>query len=266
MKNKPIDKDLLKKYVDNPEFVAGIYNYCDRWCERCRAKSKCMNYAVSEEHLEETELGDVNNELFWEKMDETFQATIDLIYEVAENEGLNLDLEDDETTQKLDKERFEIAENHACSRLAKDYGRIVDDWFDSTQDQFQEKIEELHLKTRLELPGVDPIAEAGAFDDVMEIIKWYQYQIYVKLMRAVTSIQHEMEDPDDEYPKDSDGSAKVALIAIDRSIYAWGELRNLMPDQADNIIDILVQLGKLRDLTEKTFPNARSFIRPGLDL
>jgi hypothetical protein len=73
------------------------------------------------------------------------------------------------------------------------------------------------------------------------------------------------DDISDEFPKDSDGSAKVALIAIDRSISAWGEIRKCFPEAGDKIIDLLVHLDRLRRKTEKTFPSARSFKRPGFD-
>ncbi len=30
-----MDKEQLKKLAKDPKFISGIYNYCDRWCERC---------------------------------------------------------------------------------------------------------------------------------------------------------------------------------------------------------------------------------------
>ncbi len=68
-----------------------------------------------------------------------------------------------------------------------------------------------------------------------------------------------------EFPKDSDGSAKVALIGIDRSLCAWGELLNYFNQQRESITKIMTFLKSLRDLTEQEFPNARDFIRPGFD-
>jgi hypothetical protein len=67
------------------------------------------------------------------------------------------------------------------------------------------------------------------------------------------------------FPKDSDGSAKIALIAIDRSIAAWGQMRQHLPQREDNILDILVHLDRLRRKTETVFPNAKAFVRPGFD-
>ena len=69
----------------------------------------------------------------------------------------------------------------------------------------------------------------------------------------------------DEYPKDSDGSAKVSLIGIDCSMAAWGELRNVFPIQGKETLDMLVHLDGLRKRVEKAFPDAREFIRPGFD-
>ena len=68
-----------------------------------------------------------------------------------------------------------------------------------------------------------------------------------------------------KYPKDSDGSAKIALIAMDRSISAWAGLREALGDEADGILDLLASLTKLRSAAEGVFPKARAFVRPGFD-
>lgn len=34
-------KDLID-LADNPNFIAGIYNYCVRWCERCPFTARCL--------------------------------------------------------------------------------------------------------------------------------------------------------------------------------------------------------------------------------
>ena len=97
------------------------------------------------------------------------------------------------------------------------------------------------------------------------MVHWYQYQIYVKLMRAVRGDLEERPEILDEFPKDSDGSAKVALIGIDRSIAAWGELQNRTPLHNSDVLGILLHLERLRRKVERVFPDARAFIRPGFD-
>jgi hypothetical protein len=68
-----------------------------------------------------------------------------------------------------------------------------------------------------------------------------------------------------DIPSDADGSAKIALIGIDRSIAAWAVILKSMPEQEKEILDFLVQLERLRRQAEQTFPKARAFVRPGFD-
>ncbi len=69
-----------------------------------------------------------------------------------------------------------------------------------------------------------------------------------------------------DLPRDSDGSAKIALIAIDRSLAAWARLReHFAAEHGDTILALLVQLERLRRAAETKFPDAREFRRPGFD-
>jgi hypothetical protein len=68
-----------------------------------------------------------------------------------------------------------------------------------------------------------------------------------------------------DIPSDADGSAKIALIGMDRSIAAWAVILKSMPEQEKVILDFLVRLERLRRETERTFPKARAFVRPGFD-
>jgi hypothetical protein len=65
--------------------------------------------------------------------------------------------------------------------------------------------------------------------------------------------------------RDSSGSAKVALIAVERSLAAWVALREMFPEETDSILEILVHLDRLRRSLKKRFPRAKSFKRPGFD-
>ena len=39
----------LTELANSPDLVSGIYNYCDRWCERCPLTSRCLVYAAEQE-------------------------------------------------------------------------------------------------------------------------------------------------------------------------------------------------------------------------
>ena len=44
-----MDKERMDELAGDPRFIPGIYNYCDRWCERCELASRCLNYAMSQD-------------------------------------------------------------------------------------------------------------------------------------------------------------------------------------------------------------------------
>ena len=67
------------------------------------------------------------------------------------------------------------------------------------------------------------------------------------------------------YQHDYDGSAKIGIIAIERSIQAWVKLFELLPDQEDEFLKLLAMLEKMKTMAVAEFPHAESFKRPGFD-
>jgi len=187
------------------------------------------------------------------------------LHEAAEKEGIDLDSIDAKEFEEQDRLNNELAKNHHRSRAAKLYSEMVDDWFDSAQEIFGNENDEPDLEVSADRGDVDRAEAISDFGEAVEVVRWYQHLIYVKLMRAIRGELDERLEPPDEFPKDSDGSAKVALIGLDRSIAAWGEIRNLFPHRDNDILDTLVHLEQLRRNVEKAFPEARAFIRPGFD-
>lgn len=260
-----MNKEKLKSLGSDPRFISGVYNYCDRWCERCPFTNRCANFEISEEQFADPKSRDINNELFWQKLSETFQATLELINEMMEEQGIDIESIDKEEFEKEERKIRETVDNHQLIITAKEYADMVTVWFKSAEELFLDKEIDLNKKAGLDLPDENPDKEAASILDAVDVIMWYLHFIQVKLMRAIHGeLEDRFEIPDD-FPKDSDGSAKVALIAIDRSISAWGNLMNYFPDQEDELLKILVLLEQLRRKTEKEFPNARSFIRAGFD-
>lgn len=260
-----MDKERLKKLADDPKFISGIYNYCDRWCERCQFASRCLDFVISEEIYGSPKDHDLNNAIFWKNINKMFQITRELLNEMAERDGIDINaIDNDELTQRR-KLREEAIENSECALEAKAYIGMVNDWFKSANELFKKRAEELELKASLELPNENPIEEANLIKDALEIIRWYQHQIYVKVVGAIHGQADEVEELLEDFPKDSDGSAKIALIGIDRSISAWSILYSEFPEHENEILNVLLRLDQLRKRIEAAFPSARAFVRPGFD-
>jgi hypothetical protein len=261
-----MDKKKLKKMAENPNNIPGIFNYCDRWCERCAFTSRCLNFQMSEEMREGKEINDLENEKFWEDIDNIFNITNDMLDEMAEEQGIDLteiewNKEDKEHEQGLE----ETVRKHQCVIASKKYYEFVSGWFEINEGIFKEKEDELNEQLMLGLSSTEPKKEAITLKDAIEVITYYLQFINIKLMRAIHGQIEDRYEIPDEFPKDSDGSAKIALIAIDRSISAWGKLLEYYPSEEDTILPILLQLGRLTNLVENEFPEARKFVRPGFD-
>ena len=256
---------LMKKLAKDPRFIPGIYNYCDRWCERCAFTSRCMTYALTRDDFDSPESLDIGNKAFWEKLHGIFQTTLEMVKETAEEMGIDIGSIDHEEMAKQEEQVRKIVKEQPYTKVAFAYAKMVDKWFNSNKGLLEDKADELQALAVAQIPSVRPDREALKIQDCLEVVRWYQHQIYVKLCRAASGlIRGELEDL--EYaPEDANGSAKVAIIGIERSIAAWGGLLNHFPQQEHPILDLLVNLKKLLRQVEAAFPDARAFVRPGFD-
>jgi hypothetical protein len=260
-----MDKERLKKLANDPRFIPGIYNYCDRWCERCPYTCRCMNYALSEDELNKPESKDITNQAFWDTLHGIFQTTLEMVKETAKEMGIDLNAVDREEIAEQQELVHKMVKDQPHTKAAFAYTDMVNKWFDSNQDLLKNKSEELLTLAQDEIPGTRIDEDALKIRDCLEIVRWYQHQIYVKLCRAASGmIRGELEDVE-YFPQDANGSAKVAIIGIERSIAAWGGLLDQFPEQENSILDVLVALKKLLRQVDSAFPDARAFIRPGFD-
>jgi hypothetical protein len=248
----------------NPNHIEGIYNYCDRWCERCTFTSKCAVYA-SEQGLS-PEDNDINNKAFWDNIAKSFADTVALIHKVAEKEGIVLDTNSPEVEGYIAnrKKGKEESEQHPLIKYCKQY-MLDARMLLQKNEHLKDKASELVQLTELGIKDIEETQiDIDKASDSLEIVRWYLFQIQVKFMRAFSSKEDE-DDTDEFSNNDSNGSAKVALIATDRCLMAWQNIMQFLPAIEDDVLPLLALLQKIQVLGEQTFPNARAFIRVGLD-
>ena len=252
-------RQTLIDLANNPNFISGIYNYCDRWCERCPLTSRCMVYATeSEDDDGDPESRDINNNAFWRKLGSIFEETKQMMADWAKEAGIDLSQVDQAADDRREKRRTDAASDELAV-AARDYAGTVTSWFQGFDQVFN--------ATDL-APNEADTDEVDQLEDAREVIHWYQYQIAVKLMRALSSRSDEadwVEEGAKDEQTDSNGSAKVSLIGIGRSVSAWRIVQMCLPERADSIIPMILELERLRQKTEVRFPKARDFVRPGFD-
>ncbi|MFB3886990.1 MAG: hypothetical protein ACE144_17330 [Thermodesulfobacteriota bacterium] len=244
-------RERLKRLAADERFIPGIYNYCDRWCERCPQTQRCLNFSMSEEESSDPETRDIRNEAFWKKLSETLQEAIEMLREEGKKRGIDLDSPASPSEVESIRKNDEAAKEHVISRASGSYAKMVDDWFKERDGLFFEM--------------AAGAADEMDFAEALEVIRWYQYFVAAKVFRAIRGMKEEKEERDDEFPSDSDGSAKIALIAIDRSIGAWAVISHHDHRYAEEVLKMISFLDSLRQAVEQTFPKAKSFVRPGFD-
>src|SRR5262245_28114366 len=195
-----MSRSTLTQLAENPDLISGIYNYCDRWCERCPFTSRCLVYATEQADDERfsPESRDINNEAFWRRLSTIFQETREMVEEWANEAGIDLkDIPDDDGRQSRKRKKQQV-DHHPLAKAGKKYASATTDWF----REFDQTPELSDVKV------IDSDTENASeqIQEAREIIYWYQYQIAVKTMRALSGL-HDEEDllaEEASFPKDSD--------------------------------------------------------------
>lgn len=250
MNKKEEYRKRLKELGERKDLISGVHNYCDRWCERCPFTRRCGSYFLSEGFGEDQEENDSKNEKFWDDLKIIFEVTFEMIQEDLDELGVDLDDIKDEDYE------VEWVKNDA-TKQSKKYGFDISEWLKKHDEDLQQTAQKLMLVDENKLL---------ALKDAIEVVRWYSFFISAKIHRAFLKHEWDEEDEDDEYYMyDNNGSAKIALIAIDRSIAALGYILEKMPVYEDDLFGFLTTLSKIKKDVLAAFPKAMEFKRPGFD-
>ena len=241
-----------------------IHNYCNRWCERCPFTNSC---AVFEREMNDTEDQDDDPiKAALNKVSKNFKAALKMIRERAAEMGIDIVNITEEERKAIDVEmelERKATEEDPLVTLCEQYHdlassvlydevlwtKIADDLI--SQDQMG-IVPRKEMNQRLEV-----------LKDSKEVISWHMRFIQVKFMRAISGLLDQFQD-EDEVQSDSNGSAKIALIAVADSQKAWLDLSQSVLEE-DLVLPILGILSTIDKAAKEKFPRAREFVRPGFD-
>lgn len=180
-------------------------------------------------------------------MSMVFQATYEMIAEGAQEMGIDLSESNIEYVQPVHHES-------TAEKTAKSYGLRLLKWLEKNEELFVQKAEVLRMTKEEQLV---------TFKDAIDVIQWYSLFISVKIHRATLEPYDFDDEETDRY--DNNGSAKIALIAISRSLEAFAFLYNHLHELEDEVLGFLADLSKIQRMMKKKFPDAMNFKRPGFD-
>lgn len=216
-------------------FIVGIFNYCDRWCEACPFTARCRLFA----DMAEIEASlDPGLKALVEAppleptpppppwLEELLQEMDKAIHEPANNQP---------------PERPIPPEHAGIERRARGYCKRAYRW----------------------LTALESAASCGPADP-RAVISRFHTLIAAKIHRALHGLANDAPE-DRDWPPDYDGSAKVALLGIERSHAAWLELVQQGVTSDADAAPLIADLVWLGEALERVFPNARAFVRPAFD-
>jgi len=213
-------------------FILGVYNYCDRWCEKCPFTSRCRVFADVTMHD-----ADGTSELEMLRAAPPHPSDIRPPNKFLEELLAGMD----QTTLEEPPEPPPMPA--ALMRVVAHSHAYCDDVWSALQS-------EEHAAPR---PNDDPYS----------IILWFAPLISSKTHRAMSGL-HEFDGCRD-YPPDHEGSAKVALIGIDQSMQAWTDAQAIGRIPGDVAAGFIEKLHRLSLELEELVPRARAFVRPAFD-
>jgi hypothetical protein len=234
-------------HVASP-YIDFISAYCDRWCERCAFTSRCSTYAITSAVT---------------MCDGDIEAAIELAIgqpqvpgeppkgalgeRMAEKlAGFHPTGAELEEAGREEDERADRVERHPLAEASLDYAVAAGRWL-TEHDDCREAADQ-------------------TLRQAVEVASWDHHLIHVKIVRAL--------DGRDEYPtgasfeqsavqSDWNGSAKVAIISIERSARAWRLVAGATGDESAGVL--AHNLIRLHDAMHAEFPRAMAFRRPGFD-
>ncbi len=257
---------------EKKKHIPGIYNYCDRWCEKCSFTSQCLLFS-NESKIATFEI--LNDRLpeADEIMDELFESEED-------DEEDKFDLED--SSDEEDKEDFLFEESSDEEEEEEEEEmEFVDDAIEPAN--LIEDLSNQYLKqSQILIKSIDenfnfsstpkenlPLPQIKKIFDCFKTVSWYHAFIFIKIKRASQGkkkyLKYKNKDLKGFSKYDSDGTAKVAALSIKNSMKALTELHEYLPEYEVEILKLSSLLKKIFNELEMEFPDYNKFIRPGFD-
>jgi len=257
MKNPetPQSPDAQNNYITN------IHKYCDLWCLKCSFTDRCERHKIFKY------ISPTGKPGFLNQIRENIQKLQEEINEMNRKQGMEEGNQPiDEEAEKKEQEKEAYIKNHILTKKGNEYHRMAMGWFAINHELILKSGYQLLQNIKMGIRGEETEEEATVVYDAFELIGWYSKHIRVRLEEAISDEYDRNEKPQKiNKLTEADGKAKAALIEMDRSLSGWNKLHDYFPDARDDILDVQIFLENLRKDTERNFPRARDFVRPGFD-
>lgn len=225
------------------ELISSIYNYCDRWCERCSFTDKCMVFQKEVERNIKHILNDEDPndpDVFINDVAEPLTEALQMLSEEMNKEGIKLT--EDDTPAPLETKDI----SHPLIDLAKAFFNGVRNCFSASSEE-DENIQ-----------------------DQIQVLYWYAPQILVKI-KMVLFEKEKLADQTDEFlleigEEQKNVNARIAYVGMDKSLTSLQSLYDRTEDEIkDKLLTLLATIKKLQENFVGEFPEVLTYKRPYFD-
>jgi hypothetical protein len=231
--------EMNRKYLEiarDPRIIPGVHRYCDEFCEHCAVRDRCLAFRCFTVFRRQQGRRDSDPTFL------TVREATEFTRELAAIEGIGVPgleavLGGEQGTGGLRTEDPLIA-------LAWEYALGVSLWLVLTP----EELRQLNARSSGQAPEA--------------LVLWHHLRIHMKLVRA-TMARARAATGARHWHEDAVGCAKLTLVSVQRSREALHRLRT--PASARTVGSLVSLLDDLERGIDERFPEARAYVRYGLD-
>jgi len=257
------------------ENISGIYNYCDRWCEKCIYTNRCLLFKLEAEreikHILRDEdkndpdvlakdLADDFKEAFGQI--NKFMDEEDEEYEEFENN--TIDFEEEEDDESFFKE--EIIDADRPSAFLKKAENPLILLSEKLFKEFYKYYDLLKTKFPTELDEKNP---ENFLQQNLDTLGWYTPQIHVKIRMCYWN-KHKLSKTKDPELIEIDQemlnvSVRIAFVGIENCISALNNLHQQKLEPGLEIISFFTTIKQIKEMFVAEFPTALTYKPPYFD-
>lgn len=239
--------DEMLAMAESKKFEPGIYNFCDRWCEKCEDTEKCFLFAWEQKRKSRRLVeGKALEEDFLGELRHNFELVKKLIERSLNEEGLDLEkvLKEQGKEKCWDEDVKDRYNQTQCLILSKQY-----------MQEAHKFLEDFHQNRFQFYPELGMGIDFSDIKDEIETISWYHTLLPVKVWRLLYERESTEREKDKELKelmtRDLDKYYGLVERCIQRSKIAWRDLGKKRKEFASVSTQFINQLNKIKSELNK---------------
>lgn len=189
-------------WIHKDDFYKLPFNFCDRWCERCKLSGICRVYQDEKKRKKKFISQGINpkswNATFM-SIQESFDKTFRLLDKEMKRRHIALTDEDDKKYSLMEEQKNQLVQSDHLTMIAKTLSyRLV------------KLIEDLQYYLLTEITNEQK--------DHIRIVSYYMHFFYIKICRALYSAIEDRETMCDDVTYDAKNSAFLSYAAITKIV------------------------------------------------